>query len=282
MTTHVVIGKGNLGLDLKLAVESRGGSCHVFTPSEGFDLLKSIPLILALQPDYVWVTAGAGSVEFCKKNPGKAFDTHLLLPIDLIEAMPENCKVGLFSTDYIADENDMTNPNKMTSKPKSIYALTKMAMESCVKIMARPNVSVFRVSSLYGVHFPLKTFPGKLLERYPNPCEVALPQNVISPTSTEWIAEAIIGSLPILFSAVGPMFYNCAANGGTTVMNFGRKVLGDGYILQSKGMDWERPAYSSIGCSFMLAPTWEQMWSASQMVSLLSQRDLFDDLSGSP
>lgn len=279
---HVVIGKGNLGLDLKLAVEARGWSCHVFTPSDGFSWPKCSEEIKALQPDYVWITAGAGSVEQCRDNPGRAFDTHLSLPIDVIEAMPNECKVGLFSTDYVADENDMLNPNKTTPKPKSIYALSKIAMETCVKIMARPNVSVFRVSSLYGVHFPDKTFPGKLLKNFPKPATVSLPQNFICPTATEWIAESIIGSLPILFSSVCPMFYNCASTGGTTVMNFGKKVLGSDYTLQSKGIDWNRPAYSAIGCSFMNSPGWEAMWERSSLRASLSQRNLFDAVSDSP
>lgn len=267
---HVIIGRGNIGMDIQLAAEKLGHKVQMFTPSEGFEWPESIPAIRLLQPDYVWVTAGFGSVEQCKNDPEGAFRTHLELPIGLMKEMPENVQIGLFSTDYVADDGEMDNANKLTNKPRSIYALTKMAMELAVKIMARPRVSVFRVCSVYGSHFPMRTFPGKLLDKYKNPCEVFLPQNFITPTSSAWIADSIISSLPLLFSPAVSLFHNCAASGGTTVMNFGRKVLGDKYEFNSKGMDWNRPPYSNIGCSFMRAPDWEKMWEANREAFLQS------------
>lgn len=261
---HVIIGKGNLGVDIELAAKAVGHEAHMFTSSEGFEWPKSAPAIKELQPDYLWVAAGYGSVEQCKANPQKAFETHLQLPLGLIRDMGDNTKIGLFSTDYAADDSEPDNANKINSKPKSMYAFTKIAMEMAVKLTARPNVSVFRVSSLYGGNYPHKTFPGKLMMKYPKPAEVFLPQNFIAPTSTKWIANTIIDSLPILFSPAMALFHNCAASGGTTVMNFGRKILGEEYTFNSNGMDWNRPSYSSIGCSFMQAPTWEQMWEANR------------------
>lgn len=281
MTTHVIIGKGNLGVDLQLTCESMGNKAHIFTPSTGFSWPESREQIVALQPDYVWITAGFGSVEQCKKNPNGAFDTHIGLPLSIIKALPE-ARVGLFSTDYAADETDMSNANKLTRHPKSIYALSKMCMENSVKLLNRPNVSVFRVSSLYGRHFPERTFPGKILQRFTTPCEVTLPQNFISPTSTAWIAEAIMSSLPMLFSPVMPLFHNCSATGGTTVMNFGRKILGDKFTFNSKGMDWERPAYSNIECSFTQGPNWEKMWEANRDLFLQSLPSLSDVKLDSP
>lgn len=270
---HVVVGKGNLGVDIGLAAKKAGHEVHIFTPSEGFEWPESAPAIRVLQPDYLWITAGFGSVEQCKLNPGRAFQTHLSLPLELMADAPETTKIGLFSSDYVAEDGHMDDANKITTKPRSIYALSKMTMELAVKILPRPYVSVFRVCSLYGNHYPLRTFPGKLIKRYKDPCEVFLPQNFITPTATSWIAETIISSLPLLFSPAIPLFHNCASSGGTTVMNFGRKILGDKYEYNSRGMDWNRPAYSNIGCSFMQAPTWEQMWEANREAFLLSLRN---------
>jgi len=250
-------------MDIKLAAEAAGDTVHMLTRSD-----KSWPIsareLLLIKPDYCWATAGHGSIEACAKDPQGAFETHVNLPLFLLKYCSPETKIGLFSTDYIADEHEQDDPNKITKKPGSIYALTKACMEQSVKMIDRPNVSVFRVSTLYGVHYPLKTFPGKLLSKYNTPGVVKLPQNHVTPTSTKWIAETIIGSTPILFSAVGPQFHNCAASNGTSVMNFGRKILGEGYQLESRGMDWDRPAYSQIGCSFTQAPTWEQMWLATE------------------
>lgn len=282
MGRHVIIGKGNLGLDLANTARSCGNEVYIFTPSENFKLPDSISEIKDLKPDYIWVTAGFGSVEQCKKEPNGAFDAHVGLPITIVRNFGGDVKIGLFSTDYAADENGMDNPNKINPKPKSVYAITKMCMESCVKMMNRPNVTVFRVASLYGSHFPERTFPGKLLAKFKEPCEVALPQNFITPTPTSWIAEIIMSSLSLVFSPVGPMFHNCAATGGTTVMNFGRKILGDAFTYNSKGMDWERPAYSNMGCSFTQAPNWEQLWEANRCSFLKSLPSPVDAVSDSP
>lgn len=281
MAKHVIIGKGNLGIDISIAAKAMGNDARIFTSSDGFTL-DSIPQIAALQPDYLWVTAGFGSIEQCKANPYKAFDTHLGLPISVIQSMPECTRIGLFSTDYVADPHDLDNPNKMVSDPRSLYALSKASMERAVKMMNRPNVTVFRVSTLYGTHLPMKTLPGRLLTKFPSPCTIKLPQNHVTPTSTHWISEIILNSLPLLFSPVGPQFHNCAASTGTSVMNFGRRILGDQYTYESKGMDWERPAYSNIDCSFTQAPTWEQMWEATREAFLVSLRGPSCAVSGSP
>lgn len=249
MGRHVIIGKGNLGLDLNLALMNAGNQTRVLTQSEGFRWPESISEILEFQPDYVWVTAGAGSVEQCKSNPTHAIATHITMPVELAMKLPSNIKVGVFSTDYACDELEPGNPNKYTARPKSFYACTKISMEIMLRQMNRPNVTIFRVSNLYGAHCPDKTFPGKLLKKYPSPCVVELPQNWVVPTPTWWIAENIVKYLGKAFSERDTLSHHLAPESGMTVTQWGRKVLGDAHEIKSKGFDDTRISFSKLGCT---------------------------------
>ncbi len=275
MSCHVIIGKGNLGVDLHAVLNARGHKAHIFTPSDGFTWPDSLPALLALTPTYVWVTAGAGSVEAVKKDFVGAINTHLMFPVELVKDLPPGIKIGLFSSDYVADESDPSNPHKITPKPRSLYAYTKIWMEQAIKALGRPNVSVFRVSNLYGGHFPERTFPGKLKSRYPHPCEIVLPQNWVVPTWTKWVAEVLVDNLDKVFDDKTPLIHHAAPNGGCTVIQWGRRVVGEKYKLISKGFDNDRALFSKLSCSFARAPEWDELWARYQ-----SELDATEDPEG--
>lgn len=259
MLTHVIVGKGNLGSDLFLEAKKLGHKAFILSRSAGFGWPESLKTILELQPTHVWVTAGAGSIDFVKSHFDEAVKTHVTMPIEILQQLPPQVNICLFSTDYAADESDPSNPDKITKNPKSLYALTKIWMEEAVKLLNRPNTSVVRVGSLYGAHYPDKTLPGRLRSRFPEPCEVHLPQNWIGPTPTTWIAQVLMRNTHKMFIN-SPTIHHCGPSSGCSVMSFGSKILGEGYTFKSRGFDAERPGYSTLNCSLEKAPTWEELW----------------------
>ena len=213
-----------------------------------------------MKPDYVWVTAGAGSVESVKENFELGVFTHVTMPLEIMRSAPNGTRIVLFSSDYVAHEDFPGDPTKRTSKPRSLYAMTKLWLEEGFDFLERPNSVVIRVGSLYGKHFYEKTFPGKLTQRYPEPDKIVLPTNVIVPTLTRWAAEVLLRHSEFMF--YGPMkkVYHLAPRGQVNVLNFGRLILGEGYRFEAKGLDLNRPRLSQLGCSFGEAPDWLELW----------------------
>lgn len=249
MSRHVIIGKGNLGMDLYLALKQMGHKACVKSKSSGFLWPDSLPDLLAENPTHVWVTAGAGSVEQCQQNPGRAIDTHVRLPLELCARLPREVKICLFSTDYVADENKIKDPLARRSQPQSFYALTKLMMEMGVQQLQRPRIAVVRVGSLYGVHFYERTLPGRLETAFPEPSIVSLPMNHIGPTPTSYIARVLAANQARVFLDWGPTFHHLGPSVGMTVLKFGQLVLGGKHTYQAKALDSNRPYFSEIGNS---------------------------------
>lgn len=261
MGRHVIIGRGNLGLDLQAALQKEGHEVTLLTASGGFRCPESIPDVVALQPNYVWVTAGHGSVEQVKRDFPGAMNTHVALPVALMNALPASCKLGLFSTDYVADEKNPSNPFYINPAPRSLYAYTKAWMEQVVRGSRRGNTTIFRVGSLYGNHIPEKTFPGKLKVNFPTPCLVELPINMVCPTPTHWIAEVIAERMIWAFDDSKVITHHVAPIDGVTLTQFGSLILGPDYEVRSKGIDQSRPPVSGLSCTFQKhRVTWRHLW----------------------
>lgn len=260
MSMHVIIGKGNVGLDLFHQIVKSGDKARILTRSDGFEWPESIPTLLSLQPDYVWVCAGAGSIGEAKRDFGNTIQTHVTMPIEICQKVPDQVKVILFSSDYAADEEQPDQPHLINEKPKSLYALSKVTMEKAFKILNRPNACVVRIGTVYGSHFVDRTFPGKLRHRFPVPCTVELPMNVVVPTPSFWIAEVLLKNLHKLFEKPGQI-HHVAPKGKVTVHSWGKMILGDEYVIESRGWDQDRPLCSNLQCSLdHQAPEWRDLW----------------------
>lgn len=233
---HLIIGKGNLGLDLRQALSARGDMVVISGRGEADHI----------DHDFIWVTAGYGSIDKCKENPLEAFNSHVLLPLEVCKKANPETKIVCFSTDYAIGE------------PLSLYATTKASMEVALKTFRPWNTSVVRVCSLYGEHFPERTFPGRLLRKYPNPCEVTLPPNLTTPTPTSWIARVLADNL----FAFGGNFkiVHCAPVGNLSIAHWGQLVLGDKYQISLSDYDRTRPLNSNLGCSFGSGETCASLW----------------------
>lgn len=260
---HLIIGKGNLGIDLKLALTKAGHRAVIFTRSSGFEWPESYPAIMELNPTHIWVTAGFGSVNECANDHAGALATHVAMPMELARNLPANVKLATFSSDYAAHELFPDDEHGVNDSPKSFYAMTKIWMERGLEWSQRPITTTFRVGSLYGQHYPERTFPGKLLAKYPKPCSLSLPENQVVPTPTWWLAERIVFDMDNLFHS-RPKILHMAPSDSTTTLEWGRMILGDQYDISSSGIDPLRPVKSGLGCSLGPVRDWRLLWEHSK------------------
>ncbi len=183
------------------------------------------------------------------------------MPVSIALLLPKDIRLVVFSSDYAADEGDPSATAKVNPRPRSLYACTKIWMEQALTTLKRPNTCVVRVGTLYGEHFQDRCFPGKLKANYPQPGEVLLPQNLVTPTPTRWAAKMMVDNMAKLFSEQGTLVHHLAPIGNVPVGMWGRKILGPGYNILSKGFDSNRPHFSNLGCSIAKPnATWEQLW----------------------
>lgn len=267
MSCHAIIGRGNLGLDLQKVLEQRGETVHVLTRSEGFHWPHSLEDLKKLEPDYIWITAGGGSVESAQRDFGGTVATHTSMPLEIMRSFHDNVKIILFSSDYCANEEFPNDSFKRTTKPRSLYAMSKIWMEEGFEFLNRPNTCIIRVGSLYGKWYYQRSFPGKLVQRYPEPEKIVLPTNIVVPTLTAWVAEVVVKHVDFLMMSPTKKIYHCAPKGNISVLNFGRMILGAGYQFESRGIDPSRPEKSGLGCNFFEdAPNWEELWKSNWWV----------------
>jgi len=246
---HLIVGMGNLGTDLAAALKAVGDVVIEWSPrsSHPIEVLKSS------EPDFVWITGGAGSVGEAKKDFRPFLQLHINLVNDFVKAF--NVPVICFSTDYAAGPDSGA----------SLYALSKMWMEDLIKFYGKNRNDVFaiRVGSLYGAHYPERTFPYKLLKNYPAPTEVKLPANLVTPTPTAWLAEVLAENYPRLKNQYASQpILELAPFGSVSILDWGKIILGEKYSYSGVSLfDKERPMISELSSRFHYrAPNWKDLW----------------------
>lgn len=254
MTKHLILGQGNLGIDLAHQLNGHQLPSWRF-PKDGMEA------VLAERADYVWCAVGGGSVDWATQNPMVALDALLTLPIALMDLLPAKTKLILFSSDYAASEEHPSDPNRGTTGFKSLYAQFKRTMEVRATIVRPENTRVIRICSLYGKHRPEKNLATKILWSYANNnCSpISLPTNFITPTSTEWLSMYLRANLTKLFRSKDVM-HHCAPHGNLTIADFGRKVLGKHHYVSEREPDSRRPRTSALGCSFGKGPSLQEVF----------------------
>lgn len=253
MARHVVLGRGNLGTDLDLALRKAGH--EVFTPSVGsYRYPGQLPVGHLMDADFVWCAIGAGSVEAAKEDFRPFLDLHVRLPMELAQHLPEKARLILFSTDYCSEPGFMD---------RSLYSLSKRMMEHSMILSKRENVRVYRIGSLYGSHRPDRTLPGKLARRLEIDHRVIeLPVNRCRPTSTQWLAEKLVAHQE---EHMGHLITTAAPMGVTTVLDWAKEMFPDrANQFQSRGIDESRPVILESGSLFgRVTPDgedWRSVW----------------------
>lgn len=273
---HLILGAGNLGKDLLLELNKIEGACpEILSQSRGVgfnDYCILFEEIRKRKPAVIWMAVGGGSVPDAKigteTHPRSRY-LNEILPGTLNEDIPEACKVIFFSTDYVADEENPSDPTKHTSVLKSEYAKQKLAMEQWILSQNKSNRAIVRVTSLYGIHKPEKTFPGKVLKNFADKKgRLHFPQNRVTPTPTRWLASILINNLDNLFEKKGTSIHHCAPKGNITVVEWAKMVLNG--IRENKDfinayssavqVDLERPYLSNLGCSFADVHHFLELW----------------------
>ena len=136
-----------------------------------------------------------------------------------------------------------------------------------LKILDRPKTNIYRVGSLYGTHKPAQNFPTKLLKSFPTPCSLALPENDVSPTPTDWLSEKLLNHSPDDLSKT--QIYNVFPEGSVAITDWAKIVLGPKYEVFTSGYDENRPTdlgtfefnLSESGLN-MKTDNWEDLWKA--------------------
>jgi hypothetical protein len=101
----------------------------------------------------------------------------VLTPAAICGMVRPETKLVFFSSDYVFG-------------PDTNYAKLKREME--LYCQGKKNIYVFRLTSLYGFHQPEKSLFYKILRNYFERGEVNAVTNIVSPTSTEWVAKHLV------------------------------------------------------------------------------------------
>lgn len=270
---HLIIGAGNLGIDLKNEIIRQKGdrrSVDLVSLSTGFDVRDLNSLSFKIQEqdfDYIWYTVGQGSVLQAKENIEDAKTIYGRACRQILLTAPASSKLIFFSTDYVADEDEPGNPKKITESYLSDYAYVRAKSEEVMLSIDRVNSTIIRLGSLFGTHKPLNTFPGRLLKNFGTDVDVRvrLPQNLVTPTPTLWLASVLVTHIDLAFSPTGMTRHHCAPIGNVSCLDWGKFVLAG--IREPSAFssdifyDEERPKISSLGASFLPENWhWNELW----------------------
>lgn len=247
MSRHIVLGSGNLGLDLAEEIIRRGDTVEIISRSNGFNYPTTLPTARLCSASYVWCTVGAGSVEAAKQDFTRQIDLHLRLPVELAQKLPEDVTLICFSSDYVSE---------IAMDPRSLYAHGKRFMEIALDQTRRKKLRVYRVGSLYGVHKPWETFPGKIYASHLKG-QVRVNRNPCRPTPTAWLAKELLEDLN---NRQHPWTIQMAPGVVTDHYEWSKAIL-PGEILEESKPDHERPLrLEEVGYGDN-RPTWDRLWS---------------------
>ncbi len=261
---HIIIGAGNLGLDLQVEIMRQlpNDRVNVLSKSTGFDVTDEEAMMLYLKDlkaDYLWYCVGAGSVEEAHRNPEMCKKIYIDAPRKILQFAPRNTRVLFFSSDYCADQNQPLNPRAQLGQDEkhSLYVNMKCFLEGMCRSFDRPLTAVVRVGSLYGTAKPKNTFPGKILNAFASQkgLRVRLPQNLVTPTPTLWAASQLVSHADKLFSEEGSTIHHLAPDGNVSVFDWGVFILTGireaSAFVREEFYDDNRPRYSALGSTFI-------------------------------
>jgi len=226
----LIFGNSNLGRDLFLVCQELGLSTHHV--SRNYHKF-SADFSDVYEADIIFNTVGGKQSD----DSETLWNINITFNHSLLKTYP-NIPIIAFSS------------NSALEPYRSHYGSIKKSLESLTSL--HENFYVVRVSGLYGSHFPLRTFPGKLKNNYPKPTKLTLPLNKIQPTPTRWLAEKLITSdFTSNLTSIAPQ-------GGISYCDWGKIILGEKYDITDRGYE---PAYvSDILLSSTYAETWGELW----------------------
>lgn len=253
MTKHLILGAGNLGLDLAQAASDRATLGHSYLLDGKWRLGEgSLPELIEGY-DVIWCCIGGGSIDYAMREPVKAYESLVMIPQALMDIAQPKQRLVFFSSDYCASPYAPGDHKDRQMRPRTKYEALKLELEDRARRSSRPLVRVVRVSNLYGFHRPHLTLPGKIKALPARRDAESFPTNLICPTPTPWLAGFLLDHLDQLFLAPG-VVHHCAPSGSISVISFAQLIRGPEYRVKPRGQDRLRPSVSSLGCSFAKTP----------------------------
>jgi len=283
---HIILGAGNLGIDLYLKLEELGHDVTLFCSKkiEVFNCIEwsyglyGVDMLKDYSPDVVWNCIGCGSVQEANDSMSAQFSLCVGLTQKLVVSFP-----GKFVITF--------GSNYATGTIDSLYALNKKFQDDLVsyydKFKNREQVATVKcieIGNLYGRHRPEGTLPYKLLKSFLKSSIVELPENLICPTPSDWVASEIARDLmPFLCSEM--VFFHLAPKDKVSILDFARNLLEDpgcelSRIYRSKGINSYVPMVTNIERSHIvphqfMPPTWSDLFKPYKKF----YRDLFENVS---
>lgn len=247
---HVVLGKGNLGMDLLNQLTAEKREAYMASRSTGWELINFVEEINKLHAEKntdftIWNCIGGGSVEWADKHKAEAHHSLYEIPTYLADNLADKIRLVHFSSDYALEPE------------LSYYAYLKAHAEQAMVDTDKPNTIIMRVTSLYGEHFPDRSLPIKLMVNAKKQGRLTLPTNEICPTPTDWLAwltpefvdQGIDDSTQIV--EVKP-------EGSCEVYEFGKKVIGPSLVKRGS-LDLKRPPEMNLH-EIPTTTSWEDLW----------------------
>lgn len=252
---HLIIGKGNLGMDIGIMLRDHlgidSGDVTYMSKSAGFQYKEHIAPVAEMDFTHLWIAAGGVSVGEAKLDLKQAVETLYDMPMAFLRQMKKEVYITVFSSDYAYDPE------------RSMYGKVKRLFHDEVIDMNRPRTCMVGVSSLYGKWYPQRSFPGKILKGALGQTEMRFPTNKVTPTPTDFVALNLVNDLALNYSENGLKFLNMCPNGSISTYGWAQLILQDFIPVLPSGMDPERPEVSHFAndkCKF----SWSDLWKIRQ------------------
>lgn len=155
--------------------------------------------------------------------------------------------LNIYRKTYLPKRVYAFSSNAVIEPWRTDYAMIKALLE--MHAYYHLDLTIFRVGSLYGRHFPERCFPYKVLRNRP----ASLPTNPITPTPTEWLAKEVLKIIREKKQGV----FQIKPFGQTTPHAWAAKELG--VITEIGMMDSYRP-YIPMPELNPNAPHWLDLW----------------------
>lgn len=264
---HLIIGDGNLAQDLRQNLETAGIS-PMMVPFELADTFRDNGFPSLKGWRHIWHCTGGRHAE-AKANPQCSHRHNVTLPRIIIDRADPEARICFFSTADCAHPDHPDRPNQRASLPPNEFAQQKLHLEGLVLSQNRPGTAVVRLSSLYGLHRPETTFPGRLLStRWPEGALISLPSNDVTPTPTDWAAHKLVQAMDRnLWNTAMATIHHLAPVGSIATIDWAKLIFGNdrkhGDYLPRRLWDDSRPRTQNIGTSLQVeAGHWFDLWAA--------------------
>lgn len=220
---HLILGSGNLGIDLgtwlrtighKVIKTTRNGGDESNTwnyPKDGMDRLW--PIVEENKIDIIWNCIGCGSVELGEEH----FTSQFMMSVGLTER--------LLST--FTEQNVICFDSNYSNRPISKYGLNKKFQRQLVEHHWKKNkFKCFNImiESLYGTYYPEKCLPLKIVANAIKHEKIGCHYNHICPTPTDWLGEQLAKGLDAILKNENPNI-RIKPRGSVSTSEFARTVL---------------------------------------------------------